>query len=266
VSREFTVPSSVDGFAIPVLRLDLADSEDEGPKAPEIIVIYYHGGGLHVGEADSEEYSCRRILKDAPVRARLYSVGYRLKPKYSARICVSDGIDGFKALRSSKIPTIIVGSSSGGQIAASVAQKAPSKSIHGLLLRCPATCDPTEDKKHIPESLREYHTSRDPSFATFLLDKSNGTVVPRNDLDFVPLEASKEEFAGYPRTWIQLCSNDNLYSDGLCLAIALVEAGVEVKVDVWKGWPHTFWLKTPQLQEAFEADRSMMQGLQWLLE
>src|SRR5687768_17594632 len=68
--REFTVPSSVDGFPIPVLQLELAsDANSGGGKAeqdPELIIIYYHGGGLHVGEADSEEHSCRRIVKGSP--------------------------------------------------------------------------------------------------------------------------------------------------------------------------------------------------------
>lgn len=268
--REFTVPSSVDGFAIPVLQLDLARDEaangQDAGRQPELIVIYYHGGGLHVGEADSEEHSCRRIVKGSPQRVRLYSIGYRLKPKYSAKMCVSDARDGFNALRSSTIRTLVVGSSSGGQLAASVAQKAPKGSIHGLLLRCPATCDPTENKKHIPETLRSLHTSRHQSFATFIFDKSKGSVVPRAELEDVPLEAGHEEFQNYPRTWIQLCSNDNLYSDGLCLAMALVNSGVEVEVDVWKGWPHTFWLRTPHLQEAFEADQSMLEGLRWLID
>ncbi|KAH8168525.1 alpha/beta hydrolase fold domain-containing protein [Sarocladium implicatum] len=267
--REFTVPSSVDGFAIPVLQLDLASDEateaQDAEQKPELIVVYYHGGGLHVGEADSEEHSCRRIVKGSPQRVRLYSIGYRLRPRYSARLCVSDARNGFNALRSDKIKTIVVGSSSGGQLAASVAQKAPKGSIHGLLLRCPATCDPTENKRNVPETLRPFHTSRHPSFATFIFDKSKGSVVPRAELENVPLEASKKEFQNYPRTWIQLCSNDNLYSDGLCLAMALVDSGVEVDVDVWKGWPHTFWLRTPHLQEAFDADQSMLKGLRWLL-
>ncbi|KAK0389725.1 hypothetical protein NLU13_3298 [Sarocladium strictum] len=269
IKREFTVPSTVDGFPIPIMQLDLESIGEDGPNEaevdPEVIVIYYHGGGLHVGEADSEEHSCRRIIKSSPVRVRLYSVGYRLKPRYSAKICVSDSRDSFNALRSDKSKTIVIGSSSGGQLAASVAQKAPKGSIHGLLLRCPATCDPTNNKSHVPEWLRPFHTSRHESFATFIFDKSKGSVVPRDELEDVPLEASKEEFQNYPRTWIQLCSNDNLYSDGLCLAMALADAGVELKVDVWKGWPHTFWLRTPHLQEAYEADQSMLGGLRWLL-
>lgn len=52
-------------------------------------VLYIHGGGLHIGEAGSEELSCRRILKDSrppganPTRV-VYPVGYRLMPQNPA--------------------------------------------------------------------------------------------------------------------------------------------------------------------------------------
>ena len=37
------------------------------------------------------------------------------------------------------------------------------------------------------------------------------------------------------------------------------------KVDVVRGWPHTFWLKAPQLDRALQADIDMIKGLRWLL-
>lgn len=258
---EFTIPSSVDGFPIPVLQLDTTETKDQEPEG---ILIYYHGGGLHVGEADSEEFSCRRLIKSSSARLRLYSIGYRLMPTYTAETCVSDALDGFRAVSSQSIKSIVVGSSSGGQLAATVAQQTIKGSIHGLLLRCPVSCDPSEGKKYLPEWLRPYHTSLDPSFITYLFQELK-RAVPRDGLDTLPLETTKQELAGHPRTWVQLCTNDTLYADGLCYAMALVDAGVDVQVDVQKGWPHTFWLKTPQLEKSFEADEAAIEGLNWLL-
>jgi hypothetical protein len=34
---------------------------------------------------------------------------------------------------------------------------------------------------------------------------------------------------------------------------------------VVRGWPHTFWLKAPQLDRALQADIDMIKGLRWLL-
>ncbi|KAF4994383.1 hypothetical protein FGRMN_5802 [Fusarium graminum] len=261
IRKDFTIPSTVDGHPIPILQLDLASSETQ---KPEVVVIFYHGGGLKVGEADSEELSCRHIVKSGIARIRLYSIGYRLLPQNPASVSVSDCLDGFNALHSSAVKTIVIGSSSGGQMASTVAQEAPRGSIHGLLLRCPVTADGASGKEYIPEKLRPYHTSVSPTFITSLGGYLNRDV-PRDGLRKLPLEATEAKVTGHPRTWIQLTSNDPLYSDGLCYAMLLREMGIEVSVEVEKGWPHTFWLKAPHLDHALVCEKNMLQGLKWLL-
>ncbi|OIW30523.1 alpha/beta-hydrolase [Coniochaeta ligniaria NRRL 30616] len=268
-TTSFTILSSTDGFAIPVLQLSRDTStSDEGPSTT---VIYIHGGGLAIGEADSEELTCRRIVADSGLaNVSVYSIGYRLMPTYPATTCVSDCIDAFDGILS-RAPTeakvIVVGSSSGGELAALLAGRVGKSRIHGLALRCPVTSDAfTSLEEYVPQSFRELHTStRDDSFVNCLLGKMV-RVVPRDGLPYMPLEASEEELRGMPRTWIQVCSNDGLYSDGVCYAKALEEVGVEVKVDVVWGWPHTFWLKAPELDRALEAEREFLRALKWLAE
>jgi acetyl esterase/lipase len=69
-----------------------------------------------------------------------------------------------------------------------------------------------------------------------------------------------------PRHWIQVSKNDILYSDWILYAEALNQARVEVKVDDVEGFPHTFWLKAPELERAVKAEKDMIEGLRWLLE
>jgi acetyl esterase/lipase len=116
----------------------------------------------------------------------------------------------------------------------------------------------------VPEWLRAAHTSASDSFVTSLLGVLQRDV-PRNGLERLPLEADEKSLAGLPRTWIQVCTNDTLYSDGVCYAMALEAAGVEARVDVVAGWPHTFWLPAPQLERASEADQAMISALGWIL-
>ncbi|KAK1590675.1 Alpha/Beta hydrolase protein [Colletotrichum navitas] len=265
-TQQLTTASSLDGFAIPLLcffneSVEPA-SEDEG-----VVVIYYHGGGLYVGESDSEELSCRRIVNDF-ASATVYSVGHRLMPGFPASTCVSDSLDAFahvRALHPSAKKLILIGSSSGGQLAATVSQLVPRGSFHGVVLRCPVTSDGGSSLDFVPERLRHAYTSTSPSFVTSLLGVL-GRAVPRDGLGRMPLEAGVEELKGMPRTWVQVCSNDTLYSDGVCYAMALREAGAEVRVEVVRGWPHTFWLKAPGLTRAVEAEREMVEGLRWVLE
>lgn len=273
-TQSTSVPSSRDGHAIPVLQYDRILDGDGSEPEPGCMLVYYHGGGLLVGEADSEDLSCRRLMRDSTSflpRLRLYSVGYRLLPQHPVPTCVSDSIDAFALLArlhpSARI--IAVGSSSGGQLAALVAQHAARAGlpIHGVMLRCPVTSDAAfycgSEEAHIPSSLQDVHTSaRDPSFGTSLLVRLYAD--PRDGLDMMPLEAGVEELRGMPRTWVQLCTNDALYSDGACYVKALRDAGTEVRTDVVLGWPHTFWLKAPALERALEAETKMVEGLAWV--
>ncbi|GKT66473.1 ATP synthase D chain [Colletotrichum tofieldiae] len=264
--QQLSTSSSLDGFPIPILHF-FDDSLEPTAKDDGVVLVYYHGGGLYVGEADSEELSCRRIANDF-AGATVYSVGYRLMPAFPASTCVSDSLDAFAYVRSlhpSAKKLILLGSSSGGQLAATVSQLAPHGSFNGVVLRCPVTSDGGSSLDFVPERLRQAYTSASPSFVTSLLGVF-GRTVPRDGLERMPLEAGTDELRGMPRTWVQVCSNDTLYSDGVCYAMALMEAGVEVRVEVVRGWPHTFWLKAPGLGRAVEAEREIVEGLRWVLE
>lgn len=266
-TQSITMPSSKDGHAIPVLQYDRLEPSEE----PAWILVYYHGGGLFVGEADSEDLSCRRLVKDsAPVlgSCRMYSVGYRLKPQHSAQTCLDDSIDAFTSIAdlhpSTKV--IVVGSSSGGELAALVTQHALRTGVpfHGVLLRCPVTSDSFRGLDYVPEQFRRMHISaQNPAFQTSLFSRLDMDG-PRDGLRRMPLEAPAEELEGMPRTWVQVCTNDSLYSDGACYVKLLKDAGVQVRSDVVLGWPHTFWLKAPQLHRALEAEEAMIQGLKWV--
>lgn len=259
-----SVPSTLDGYDIPILQYDRTSGAE-----PRWVAIYYHGGGLLVGEADSEDLSCRRILKDTEAflpGLRLYSVGYRLQPTYPATTIVQDCVDAydFVAGHHPQAKVLVVGSSSGGQLAALVTQQASKVSFHGVILRCPVTSDAFSGREYVPEGLRDLHASAwDRSFDTSLLGFMKRDL-PRDGLERMPLEAGEESLKGMPRTWIQVCTNDVLYSDGACYARILRNAGIEVRTDIIRGWPHTFWLKAPHLQRALEADTAMLEGLAWI--
>lgn len=267
--------SNGDGYEIPVLRYELEQERKAGVDDEEVILIYIHGGGLLVGEADSEDLSCRRLVKHfaptadgSPSRrlaAKLYSIGYRLMPQVPAQTCVSDVQSALEVIQGlhQNARFILIGSSSGGELAALVSQSLPPGSLAGVLLRCPVTIDAP---KHVPTQLREWHTSASEPFTTSLLGLFNRQL-PRDGLGRMPLEILPEDVKSLklPRTWIQVCTNDVLYSDGMCYAKILQDAGVDVEVDVVEGWPHTFWLKAPHLNRALEADEAMVHGLDWVM-
>jgi acetyl esterase/lipase len=293
VRREhLTMPSELDGFPVPVIRYSLDGrtpshplsdgkegrtedgagdnaSPDEAAATP-VVAVYYHGGGLLVGEADSEELSIRRLLHESRcTRLRaVYSVGYRLMPQHPASTCVADALSalrGVRALHPRRTAIIIIGSSSGGELAALVSQAAPEL-VSGVALRCPVTSDAFAGPVFVPQRLRTLHTSAwHAGFRTRLIGVMR-RAVPRDGLPKMPLEADEATLKRLPRHWVQVCTNDTLYSDGVCYAAAVAEAAgaAAVRVDVVAGWPHTFWLVAPMLERALEADRAFVKGFDWL--
>ncbi|KAI7929929.1 hypothetical protein M0657_001614 [Pyricularia oryzae] len=266
---EVPTSNSDEDHKIPILQY----TSPRSTAAPKTVVVYYHGGGLFVGEADSEDLSCRKLAK-SPCVDVVYSVGYRLMPTHPASVCVSDALDAFRHVagdlhRDARV--LVVGSSSGGELAALVAQAAAVSAsrdgalLQGVLLRGPVTSDAfTGLDPYVPESVRHMHTSVDePSFANSML-RPWKRAVPRDGLPLMPLEAGDEVLRAMPRTWVQVCTNDVLYSDGVCYARRLDDCGVDVRVDVVVGWPHTFWLKAPELERARKADDEMLEALAWV--
>jgi acetyl esterase/lipase len=70
--RDFAIPAS-DGYQIKVreyMATRFTGNENR--------VLYYHGGGLKIGDLDSEDLTCRRMCIYASVI--VYSIGYRLVP------------------------------------------------------------------------------------------------------------------------------------------------------------------------------------------
>jgi acetyl esterase/lipase len=187
-------------------------------------------------------------------------------PQVAAQTCLGDVTSAFKSIRQlhPAARLVLVGSSSGGELAAFLSQALAPGSLSGILLRCPVTADAPA---HVPSGFEDWHTSASPPFVTSLLGLFNRQV-PRDGFERMPLEIPTDEVEGLEmaRTWVQVCTNDVLYSDGVCYAKLLQDAGIEVKVDVVEGWPHTFWLKAPHLDRALEADNELLRGLAWVLE
>jgi acetyl esterase/lipase len=79
------------------------------------MVVYFHGGGLYVGDVDSEDLTCRRICKG--LRCTVYSCTYRKMPQFTAEDALYDALYAFKEIAGYKKggKLVLMGSSSGGR-------------------------------------------------------------------------------------------------------------------------------------------------------
>ncbi len=167
------------------------------PSDPnKTVVVYYHSGGLQIGEADSEY-----LLADASLRSlalQPYGIQRRLPTHVASRSrCLPLRLPRRLQLR---VPV------------------RPRGAIDSVVLRCPVTSDAFNGPQYVPEWLRPLHTTANMKFQTSLLGIMKRRI-PRDGLERMPLEAGKADLRGQPRHWIRVCTNDMLFSDGVCYAM-----------------------------------------------
>ncbi|TEY54705.1 hypothetical protein BOTCAL_0238g00100 [Botryotinia calthae] len=267
-----------------------ATNSASGPNSDsQPLIIYFHGGGLYVGDLDSEDLTCRQL--SLSLSLPLLSISYRLLPSFTADDALSDALSSFTYI-CTEFPSrnfVLVGSSSGGQLAATVAltflqegrsARKEERRILGVILRCPVTCDATDNGASIPEEWKNIHTSMKEEFYTEILNKPavtrenrvKGYKMPLELLAEMPKLTEASNTVGSDQEdintkwFIQLCTNDIYYSDGVCLALGLKERGYGVKIRVEFGWPHTFWLKGMVLEEAQRTEMELVKGAKWALD
>uniref|UniRef100_UPI0017872DFE alpha/beta hydrolase fold domain-containing protein n=1 Tax=Mesorhizobium mediterraneum TaxID=43617 RepID=UPI0017872DFE len=103
--------------AIPIRRYQLAG------KAPQAMVVYYHGGGFVLGGLDSHDDICAEIC--AGTGFAVLSADYRLAPEHLHPAAFDDALAVFEwAATTTALPIVLCGESAGGNLAAGVAHAA----------------------------------------------------------------------------------------------------------------------------------------------
>ena len=111
-AADSTVESG-EGHAIPV-RTYLPHA-----CAPNVTVIYFHGGGYVVGGLESHDDVCAEIC--GRTGYKVISVDYRLSPEHIYPACFNDALAAFRAIAAeAKGPVVLCGDSAGANLCAAV--------------------------------------------------------------------------------------------------------------------------------------------------
>jgi acetyl esterase/lipase len=129
--------------------------------------------------------SCRQICHYA--HSVVFSVEYRLAPQHPFPTAHEDAWNAFRWLQDNyhMKHLVVVGSSSGGQLAACITlrnrnwiqETGKGQPIAGVALRCPVTVDARENGVWIPEKFRESHKSWNKEYESPLLALATGSDV-----------------------------------------------------------------------------------------
>ncbi|KAI4861088.1 putative lipase/esterase [Hypoxylon rubiginosum] len=284
--EERTIPTR-DGAEIPV-RIYRPVRKPAGGSP---LVVMYHEGGWSMGDATDEETNCRLFSRD--LGAVCVNVEYRLAPEHPFPTWIDDSWDALKwaaqnATSLGADPSsrgfIVGGGSAGGNIAAVLAHIARDEGLNppltGQYLCVPAVMCFKPPALISPRYRAEYRshpdvtTSADPVLkirvgAEFAAHMHGSLGASWLDPRFVPFlyGAGPDGHRGLPPAYFQVCGLDPLRDEGLIYERVLrEEAGVETRLDLYKGFGHYFWTNWPQLDRSREFVEDTLKGVKWLLE
>ena len=107
---------------------------DDEPNADNVVLLFFHGGGFCLGDVNTDQEFCHVVC--AQTGWALVSVDYRLAPKHPAPTAIRDCLEAYRwltkhahTLGASAARIVLMGDSSGGGLAALVAQQVSNATV-----------------------------------------------------------------------------------------------------------------------------------------
>ncbi|WP_405788542.1 alpha/beta hydrolase [Streptomyces sp. NBC_00029] len=246
---------------VPVRIYDPAPAPAPGPEGRPL-VVFLHGGGWVMCGLDTHDATCRSLAVAAG--AVVVSVDYRLAPEHPWPAAPDDALtvllwarNRARALGCAPGRVVLAGDSSGGNLAAVTALRAPGL-VAGQLLFYPPL-DALMESASVERYAEGYfHTA---AHMAWYWDQYGGD--PEHPY-VSPLRAP--DLAGRPPALIVLADCDVLRDEGLAYARRLAAAGVDCTVQIHPGVFHGFLgLPLPAGAAALRAAGAWVAGVRGVI-
>ena len=217
------------------------------------VILYCHGGGYSTGSSLYARTLTTKLA--ASTSMDVLSFDYRLAPEHPYPAALEDALKAWNHLMQygyGARDVLVAGDSAGGNLALALTLKLKEQARllpKGLLLMSPWT--------DLAGSGKSYLSKRDadPVLNTGYLDAMKENYLGAQNTQetwadpFVsPLYGDFEDF---PPTYIQVGDQEILRSDSVLLYKKMNKAGVNVKIDIYKGMWHVFQMSP--LKTAYDA-------------
>ncbi len=239
---------------VPV-RVFWPDGIDDG-GGPLPVLVYIHGSGFVLLRHDNYDHVCRALCQGAG--CIVASVDYRKAPENKFPVAADDAwaatrwvAENCAALGGDPARIAVAGDSSGGCLAAVMAQKAKAEGGPALvfqLLVYPVT-DMRDDTDSYRDFAEGYSLSAD--MMRWFMDCYLNDEADKADLAASPLRSA--DMSGLPPALVLTASHDPLLDDGRDYAERLRAAGVPAEHFDYQGFIHGFWSATARIDAAAEA-------------
>ncbi|MEC7548298.1 MAG: alpha/beta hydrolase [Pseudomonadota bacterium] len=211
-------------------------------------ILYLHGGAYCTGSPDSHREMVARIARTTEREA--FILNYRLAPEHPYPAALDDAMAAYTDLLSRHQDIVLVGDSAGGGLAMALAERisqtdyAQPNAMVLLSPWCDLTCSgPTmESNRRI-----------DPMLHPDWLTSSAAMYAAESAKDEPGISPLFGDMSGYPRTLIQVGSDEILLSDATRAEAAMKKAGVDVTLQVSEGMWHVFQFHAAILKSSKKA-------------
>ncbi|KAF5604317.1 sterigmatocystin biosynthesis lipase esterase STCI [Fusarium pseudocircinatum] len=239
--------------------------------------VFCHGGGFSDGSIDMEDGLCRLIASIYP--CIIVSVEYRLTPAVDIKVVFEDAFDGFSwsyenasKLGGDQKRVFMLGSSCGGTLSLATAHKLTELGREGQLKGVVNMAGGTVHEANVPKYLQHLMKSMEENATDVpiidgqtakMINASTGLDKHVDDGWLFPLLSSN--LAKFPPTYLVACGADPLRDDNVAMEHELRCKGVKVKLDMYGGLPHVFWM-FPTLSATKTFIGNLLAGIKFILE
>jgi acetyl esterase len=238
-----TIPGP--GGSLP-LRLYIPDVNGAGALGT---ILFFHGGGWTVGNLDTHDATFRAFARES--RCVVVAPDFRLAPEHKFPAAYEDCwatalwvVENVARFGGDPQRVALVGESSGGTLAAAVAQTA---AINGRMrIALQILIYPAMDLAAGTDSYKRYADGYLLTAAKLRWFIGNYLTSAADAADWRASPLRAANLTGLPRTLIITAQFDPLVDEAEAYAQRLAAAGIDVDYVCFEGWPHgfVFWPQT----------------------
>ncbi|KAK8022523.1 hypothetical protein PG993_013290 [Apiospora rasikravindrae] len=246
--------------------------------SPGPLIVLFHPGGFFLGSPAKLAMYARPLAK--LFNASVLCPSYRFAPEHAFPTGVEDAWATLKwaASHASEIGAdpergfLVGGISSGANFAVALTRRAVETGLQPSLT---GTWAPIfmglNEREAVPDAYRPLWASHEQHGDALVIDGPKAATmweyykpVITSPL-FNPLASPFEKIGAMPKMFLQVAGHDMFRDDGLILAYALQDHGVEVKLEMYPGVCHSFWVFAPDLTLSKRFISDIVGGFAWLL-
>jgi acetyl esterase/lipase len=276
-----------DGYMSRVIILEpLTPNPTAEPATGLPVLLVFHGGGHCVGHPESEVPLLRLLVTQYNIIC--IAPCYRLAPEHPFPASINDAWDtlqwvasestfisssSFSPLHSAdpKLGFVGGGASSGANLSASLAHLARDNNLQPPLTGQFLSVVTVMHQEHVPAKYQPYYLSWEQNKSALILDSHLYSLF-RNAFKPDPTSELWASFnhpkghKGLPKAYFQVCGMDMFRDDGLIYEKVLrEEAGVQTRMDVYEGLPHSWWSMFPGIEASRRRMDDSVAAVGWLL-